>query len=325
LIAAPSNKVDQQLMTKHLLQFLLLIVILQSCVDRISIPEEKSGSLVLNCEAVHGSSEITATLATSNNLNGTEPILAPEDGEIQIFAGTNFDAPYPLKYDADRKVYKTETDLTGLWQGKSNFRIVAKLPSDLYEDVQAKVVTPAANDVIEITATETVEATVGDDVFQGRDLTIVLAEPNVKPAFYKLRVIEKVTTAEVVNGELVYTPTEEQIDTEITDVLSGGAGIVNLVHRDGVLLDQSRMIDNTFSIRVNATSPKQSPDQVFNTFSIELLSVSKDFYDYHRAKSNTISASDGTLNEPAIWSSNIEGGFGLFSTAARSEREFQID
>jgi len=313
-------------MTVRILQFLFFTLLLHSCVDRISIPEEKSGSLVLNCEAVIGSDSVTATLSTSNNLSGSEPIIAPEDAVIEIFGiRDNFDAKFTLHYVPEERVYRTKDNISALWTGMSQHRIRASIPSDLYEPVDAKVTMPRANTVATVTGGPTVEAEVGTDVYQGRDITITLEEPEVKPAFYQISVREKLTTTFTnEDGEIEYNITSEEIPMEIVDVISGGAGAVNMVHKDGLLLDQSRLEDNTFSISVNATSPKQSEDQVLSTFIVEVLSVTKDFYDYHKAKSNTITGSDGTLNEPPIWASNINGGFGLFSTTTRTTSQFEV-
>jgi len=292
--------------------FFILSLGITSCVDRISIPDNEDSKLVLNCEITRGHGEITATLSTSNNLNATSPITVPDNAEIKLTK--NIDEAYFLTYDPVRNLYFNNNFI---WTSEvGQLRLTANVPNSDFPEVTATAVPLQAvwiaDNKISATPAEIVEID-GQSYFE-RVLTIETSEPVVKPAYMELHVTELLTTFELdENGEKVYISTGSKNNVEIVKVINGSAGMLQMEHRDGMLIDHSRLENNTFTIKVRSAYPITMDNQVFDKLNVMLYTVDKNYYNFNRAWSNTVSANNGQYTDPPIWNNNIKEGFGHFS------------
>jgi len=295
-----------------------------SCVDRISIPDNEDSKLVLHCEITKSDGEITATLSTSNNLNATSPITVPENADIQLSTGT--ENPYYLTYDPNRDLYFNNT--IDWSQTIVRFNMTVRVPNSEFPEISATA-TPLqaiwiAKDKISASPAVTVEID-GNTYFE-RDITIETTEPAVKPAYMELHISEFLTTIDFdEEGNKVYSSTGEKNKTEIVKVLNGGAGMLPMEHRDGMLIDHSRLENNTFTLKVRSAFPIAMDNQVFDKLNVMLYTVDKNYYNFNRAWSNTVSANNGQYTDPPIWNNNIKDGFGLFSVRTPFPHDFTFE
>ncbi len=313
-------------MLKYLVFLFLSSVTLFSCVDTITIPEGESGKLVLNCEMMKGSGEITATLSTSADLSGSTTIEYPKDATITVSVG--IDDVYNLAYNEDRDKYVTLSAVpAGFWNKSEKFRINGNVPDGRFEPVSAQVTIPKVNSISNIIGI-TSEIVSREEVnFMTKSIEITIDEPKIKPAYYYLDLSEKLTTYILdAMGNIVYNISEEELEVNIDEILSGGAGISELNHLNGVLIDHSRLIDNKFTLSISSNFPYELDDQVFDILQTNLVAVNKEYYDFHRAYSNTGEVNGGapTYQDPAIWPTNIDNGFGLFSVSIQKEESITI-
>ena len=306
--------------SKVLFIFLLTSVVLQSCVDRISIPDTEESKLVLHCEMTRYNPVVVAYLSTSDNLNGSRPIDVPEDASIEISTGT--ENSYRLLYDEELDAYTNSAPF--LWSRVNNLTIVAELPTDDFPVVKGQAKPMPAYSVESVTSTNLQEVAVEQETFYERDVTITLTEPTVKPAYFELELTELFSTLTIEDGEEVIAQSGERMPVTVVAINNGGVGMINMSHRPGLLIDHSRLVDNTFSIKVRSAFPITSDDQVFGILSTQINSISKDYYLYHKAYSNTVKATAGQYSDPAIWNSNIEDGFGLFAVKTSSGKDFPL-
>lgn len=290
--------------------------------DRISIPDSEDSKLVLHCEMTRNSPTVVAYLSTSDNLNASRPIMVPEDAVIEISTGS--ETAYRLFYDADLGLYNnTSKDFS--WDRVTNLTITAELPGESFPKISAEALPFAGDRVESVTSSKSSEISVNDQDYFERDITIKLSEPTVKPAYFELELADRFTTSQIgTDGEVELVQTGDETPVMIVGVNDGGVGMINMAHRDGLLIDHSRLVDNTFSIKVRSPFPIQDSDQVFEIINTSINSISKDYYLYHKAYSNTVKASGGQYSDPAIWNTNIKDGFGLFAVKTKYKQPFTL-
>lgn len=318
-------------MTGYALKIVFLLSLMaacgmQSCVDRVTVPEDNEGMLFINCEMMTGSTEVTATLATSTNFNSNKPISNPTEAIIRIKpTGQNIDDQIQLKYDEQRELYYKADVNTAFWNlGNGQFRLEASVPSNDFPEISAKVNKLPTGGVTTIREVGTTTLTTTDHI--QKEIEIILAEPKIRPAYYYIELSEALTVASVNGeGETVLTSLGASLPVVVDAITVGGAGLVALTHRPGVLIDQSRLLDNTFTLLVTSAHEQQAEDQVFQKVDVEVHAIDKNFYDYHKAYSNTISSSGDQYIDPAIWSNNIVDGVGLFSLNTITRQSLTIE
>jgi len=262
------------------------MMLMPSCVDRIGIPEEGESKLVLVSELQYLSNEITATLSASGNLNGSQEAFSPHDADITI-SRDKVDGIYRLVYDESRKLYATTQTLNDeFWLKGNTYNIECSVPDDRYKSVTASVTKLRSNTIV---------------------------HTKTKPAYYHLHLNSKLTVLETNLGTPEYVSSGNTLPIDIESIESGGAGVIILHHRDGILIDHSRLEENTIEITIVSPHEVIHDNQVLDMFDFSLNSVSKDYYDYHKAYSNRVQAVNGQYVDPPIFSNNIKNGVGLFS------------
>jgi len=218
----------------------------------------------------------------------------------------NIDEAYFLTYDPVRNLYFNNNFI---WTSEvGQLRLTANVPNSDFPEVTATAVPLQAvwiaDNKISATPAEIVEID-GQSYFE-RVLTIETSEPVVKPAYMELHVTELLTTFELdENGEKVYISTGSKNNVEIVKVINGSAGMLQMEHRDGMLIDHSRLENNTFTIKVRSAYPITMDNQVFDKLNVMLYTVDKNYYNFNRAWSNTVSANNGQYTDPPIWNNNI--------------------
>lgn len=304
--------------TKSILKLILFSFILglTSCVDILSFDEVDESHIFVNCELIKGSPNVVATISTSNNLNGTQPISVPESAIVELSLGT--ETPLRLWYNSKDQQFVNSNDLD--WSQVAKFELNVNIPESNIENVKSNVEVLKANTIDTILASKVVEVEIGEDIFYKREVTIVFDPPSELPAYYELNFSEKLTVSN--NGILTEIGDFEEIN-EI-EFESGGFGVVDMKHKNGLLIDQSRLVDDELTFTMTSAFPIELDNQSFSKVKTNLGSISKTYYDYHKAKSNSYNRDEGVLIDRTIWGSNIENGFGLFSSTTPSIQEFQF-
>lgn len=299
-------------------------MVLSSCVDKVTIPQEEAGVLTVNCEMLKGSSRITADIFTSDNLNGTQPIQHPEDAVIEIFTGN--DAPYKFRYDENTEEYyiKNSAEVFRALKGRE-FIMRAELPNENFEPIEARSIVPSAVPIEKILSSDVERVTIEGKEYFERTLTVELSKPRTFPAFFHFQIKNQPRVYSVEDGDTTYVKLSMANHLTLVDVLSEGTGIEELKHREGYLIDHSRLRDNRIILRVRSPYHITETNQVFDDFTTKLYAVTKDYFQYHKAYSKIVSTDPQAYSEPVIWSTNIKGGFGHFSAVTLKKQDFILE
>ncbi len=101
----------------------------------------------------------------------------------------------------------------------------------------------------------------------------------------------------------------------VDKITEGENALHSLVHRDGILIDKSKLsAGNTmsFSLKTTNTLEVSNSDPLF--LYLELRTITKEYYDFHLAISRQGSTNAGPYTLPVSSFTNIENGYGLFAT-----------
>ena len=92
----------------------------------MSLPDEEKPMLVIDLQMLVGSDDITATVHTSSNLNGTFKVEHPEDVVIKVIDLGVQDNKIDFIYNADREVYEFSAT-EGVLKPNKNFSLSAEI------------------------------------------------------------------------------------------------------------------------------------------------------------------------------------------------------
>lgn len=315
---------------KHLSQLVLFftITLLASCVNRVAIPEEEDKLLFVELEMLRGSQELTATVMTSNNLQGYYPVERPEEVVMFLSAVGTEEIGGSFIYDADRDLYFYENSVADIIKTNYKLRLVASIEGTDIQSITAHTQVPKFNELNE----ETFEV-VNEDKFTN-ELGEEYWESNIRfnfidlhdnnSHFYQLILNEKLTEKVVENNEVKYSYSGDFVPFEIIDIVSGKEAIKQFYHKDGLFIDMDEMQSEFFEVRVRSTFPIENESQVTDFIFPHTLAITKEHYNYHLGLHNINEAKSSIFNEPALFRSNIDGGLGIFSSCNPESQIFQI-
>lgn len=268
---------------------------------------------------LEGDNKIVADLKTSNNLNGTYPISIPNNALITIAeiisGGKDDDNEIELVYDADTKKYISEN--TEYFLGRNReYELVAKIEGSELEEITATTIVPSRILIEEYDLlSEQVVNYNGSNYWEGVVGLTFMQSPGNKDRYGHF-VIDGVETERIINSEgdtIYYNGLESKLFT-LEEVEVGRGAVTDLVHRDGFLVDFTKIEDNYIEIIVRSPFPITKPNHVTDVLDIDIFSVTKAHYDYHVALHNIKKSQGYIFDEHALYNSNIKNGLGLFSS-----------
>ncbi|MEE9439490.1 MAG: DUF4249 family protein [Saprospiraceae bacterium] len=317
------------------LSFILLLTffaILTGCVNRIDITDEEESKIFVTCEMVRGD-RVVAYVSTSNNLNGSNSILFPEDAQINIFPkgiGVTENI-LELLYDKEHNYYISAPHIPTndfLFPGRT-YVLEARINNSVIKQIYSKAQLPVGNTIDTIIVVEN-EIPYNDginDFWQGT-LNIKLSEPSIlNQENYFHFLLNDIMTTETIDseGQLFFDHEGEPQNLELIRVNKGVFAVTELAHKDGFFVKYSDLIDGQLEVVLRSSIPITEENQVTKHIISHLMSISEDYYEYHIGKSNIIEISETVFSEPALLRSNIEQGIGLFSGSIQTNQTIHLD
>ncbi|MEM9549235.1 MAG: DUF4249 family protein [Bacteroidota bacterium] len=316
---------------KHLGRFstflvLFIALILSGCVNRIDIPEDEDSVLVINLEMLKGQTRYTADFKTSNNLNGTFPISSPNDAVIKIIDPNpneaDVDPVIELIFDEESGMYVSDqqSNQTFLRLGRT-YELEASIEGSNFERISATTTVPYELKInaLELLSEETIMDKEGNEFWQGIIGVEFIPSVNKNTKYGHLHLTEMKTFIMQEPGQDPTYPMEGDSEYfQLINVNIGSLAITDIAHRDGFFIDFDNL-DNAYAeFVIRSPFPITEPNQVTAVIRANLTAVSVDHYNYHLALHNIREGEENIFQENALYRSNIEKGFGLFSTCHES-------
>jgi len=288
---------------KHIIVILFsLSFLLPGCVTRVDIPEEEDKMFHIELEMMRAE-DISATLQTSNNLQGTFPIEYPEDAVVKLGIEGDGENVYFLEYNRDNGKY--ERDLTNIDNDivipTRTMTLSAEVPGSDIPVITASTVVPIFGQIGGLEITESELVPFQDLSFWEYEIEMSLMPVSVD--YYQLLL-------------------EEQLDIVSYGIASSAIREFN--GEEGVFIDVAELDgDLTFSLRVRSSHPVTGPE-ILESVSTKLISLTEDGYNYKRGLHNIAESQNSIFGEKAIYRQNIRGGLGIFTACVAKDEKFPI-
>lgn len=307
-----------------LLSLVTCSAILPGCVTRIDIPEEEAKMFHIELEMMR-SQDISATLKTSNNLQGTFPIEHPEDAIVKVFVEGDSENIYGLEYNPDNGKYESELSSlnTEIIKPLSTMTLTAEVPGSDIPQISAVTKVPQFGQIGKLEVSSSKKETFEDQTFWEYDLTVNFMPVNVD--YFQLLLSEQLATLEITGDDSTYTNvTADPTALDIVSLGNGAAALREFSGEEGIFIDVAQLDEDlSFTIRVRSSHPVNG-DEITESVSTKLISLSEDGYNYKRGLHNIAESENSIFGEKAIYRQNINNGLGIFTACVAKNEEFPI-
>lgn len=299
--------------------FLLITVSLVSCVNRIAIPDDEESKLYISLEMLTKENTIVADFKTSNNLNGSYPITTPSKGIITIeevkTATIDFDNEITLEWDEVSQKYISNNTSTFLKRGK-RYILTAELEDSDIKSISAETQVPNYIDIeeSELISERIVTDAEGNDFWESTVGITFVEGTGYLDRYAHLIINGKATKRNISDGDTSYVYESEEEPFLMTSINVGASAITDIDHRDGVLINMSKLENNYIEVVLRSVFPITDPNHVTDFLYTDIFAVTEDHYKYHKSLHNINKNKGNIFDEHALYLSNVENGLGLFSS-----------
>jgi len=302
----------------------LIAVCLASCVNRIDIPEEEDAMLFIKMEMLRGDNTIIADFKTTDNLNGTYPINVPPDATIRVFELTEGvkEKQITFLYDDEIQKYVAKSVSHDFLIPGRNYKLEAETDNPNLDPITSITKVPYLNKISEY---ELIDETEYEDLEGNR-----FWEGTVGFTFSEAITLEKRYGHLLIEGfETIIVEGLPQFGLEsrffeLINVNEGYGAVTDIIHRDGFFVEFDELENNYLEIVLRSKFPITKENQVTDYLDTNLITVSKEHYDYHISFHNIQQSQGNIFEENVIYISNIEKGLGLFSSCVRMKEMIDL-
>ena len=107
------------------------------------------------------------------------------------------------------------------------------------------------------------------------------------------------------------TNTNEVVSLNVDQIITSQNGVVELIHKEGVFVDYSRVGGNEIIIDLSTKDPLNLESEIFKILDFQLNTMSEELYLYHVNLSKQLINSRSDFSSPIISYSNITNGYGV--------------
>ena len=288
--------------------YCFIIASLSSCIKEYT-PEYNSSDQKLVAVA-----EIEANEFGLINLSSTFSSSLPEidiDHETSLINIINYESgrafPEEYRYDKDLESYKNVD-----FKPKEGqvYDLIVDIGNPSIDIIKATTIVPYSTKIRDIQLLN-INTEIDENGLELKQFEIMLlVEPlkNVKTYYHIIPYLYKNDNS---NSE------KEMLD--LVSISSGENASFPLSHRDGILIDQTKLSsdnDLTFKLRTKSTLDLGGIKDSFIYF--ELRTVTEAYYNFHISLSRQKDSNAGPFTLPVTTFTNIENGYGLFASFSTS-------
>ncbi len=152
----------------------------------------------------------------------------------------------------------------------------------------------------------------GDSIRWILPVEIEIPESSDPETFYQL-VVELKNAEAASNGIILY----DELSRNNVKILSAQTGITELIHKNGIFIDNSRLDDKTLRLELEFGISVQN-ESLVDSIAFTLNTLNKEFMEYHENTDRELRTSVLPLDEPQISETNIQNGYGLYGAFSSS-------
>lgn len=288
---------------RKLVLIILTFLYLHACVDSIPLyQEDGQRKLFVICEMTSGEDIIADVTFTGSSVGVAPDILMKPDTFNFAIAEGYKDFGVPFIYDQTSKKFLIKKQALPLQTNEIyKFRGIGANKNSS----EPNVTIPRAINIDTLILENVVRSTEQGKKITRLDCTIKITPPEVLPAYF--HIIPKSEN----NGIWI-----------VKSVLRDQSASKRLNHKDGLLIDYSRLTNNEIHLSLEITETSET-----NFVDLELFNTSSSYYQFNYYISNINSGNyDQNTEIPAIAGFNIKSdkAFGTFSAKTLSKKSVKI-
>lgn len=301
----------------------LLLISLQACEDPVDFRNGIESEKIVVESVISSSLDINYTkLTTSVVVNSqTQDVEEPVNAEV-IITDLDNSTDFEFVFD-DSRCYSYPG--SSFEEGKT-YQFNGSVPDSDLMDVFGTTKIPFKTNILE---TDMLQI---DTIYNPDDATryglrfeffVKIDEPVSYPAFYRL--IPLLKDYGLDSGGKLFLKSDDIFYFDNFDFINGGNASHDMEHRDGFLINQSKLEDNSLAIIIETyDSLVLGEDRVPKVF-FKLQTVEEDYYHYFLSTSKLLKAQASGSSQPVSSYSNITNGHGVFTSYSETIDSFSIN
>ncbi len=115
-----------------------------------------------------------------------------------------------------------------------------------------------------------------------------------------------------VTGEVQITFFAETEPLQVLNILESPNAINELIHKEGVFIDYSKLQNNMVKLRLSTTTLLDPNIDVLQSMEVIVHTIARELYDYHQSLHKQLINNATPFTTPVSSFSNIENGLGVF-------------
>lgn len=274
--------------------------------------ESKGEQIVVDADLIPGQ-RVQVFLTT------TAPLFA-EDSDHYYPVGTDADVLIESEQGEKRLVY---SGTPGIYENTSfaieegeTYSLKASLNNFDAASVFAQTTVPVSTKMTDVTKSgEVVSENSDGSVVVSFDLIVGIDKGNASDCYLQLVPILIQDSAEPGGAKV-------SLERGSIELINENLQAQDFIHKDGIFIDYSNPIDNALKVRITFTidSLDEMPDEV----NLELRTTTQQYFDYHENLSRQLSSSSSPNSDPVVDYTNIENGWGIFSSFSFDEYKVEL-
>lgn len=313
------EKIFSQLRNLRLAGLLVVILMLNSCIERIETSQNDNSPQIYLVSEISPDSPIYVDLRTTATLNDQGDHKPQEAAVFLTGTGLNdSEVGFQFISSLDRFVLRNSNFRP---EAGGSYKIRAEVPdTDIVEVTsETRVPHPTQIDQGVITNSTIVDEGATEDHIY--NVTLKLGNPTEVPGYY--HIIPSYEILQKRGGEFTSSGIFENF--QILDVGQGSNASKRLFHTSGILVQYSKMEGNEIELMISTESKLEKDLESIDQLDFKLITVTEDYYDYHATLSDQVESQGSVFNTPVQTKSNIENGWGLFSGMSSSQLSVPIE
>ncbi|MFT6807289.1 MAG: hypothetical protein ACJA01_000509 [Saprospiraceae bacterium] len=305
-----------------------MILTTTSCREDFVTSSDPNFQQSVNLNAELSNDDIVQISLLKNIEIGADYAQAELDNALITFSGSNIpNSNMNMVYDADRRRYVLENLNYRVEEGYDYAIEIVVDPNTAEEEIITantyipRAVRPSGFRAENITFSEDAD---GDKIYR-MTLYIQLNEPEELPAFYHLSPYRFRSESRRNNDGSMSIQDYDDIryKLDVDEVIESENGIVALIHKDGVFVDQSKISNNEIKMIVETGRPL-TPNEVLHKLDIDVSTLSPDLYHYNIALDKEIRSVQANYTSPIDPYSNVQNGYGIFGGSSMIQYAIEI-
>ena len=301
---------------KNIYLLVFLILTATSCREDFVTSADPDFEPTVNLNGELSSQDIVQISLLKNIEIGADNAQAELNNAIISFTGSDMsNGAMNMVYDTELKRYVLEDLFYRVEEGSDYGIEIVVDPNTVDEEIITAhthipmAVKPSGFRAEDITSSEDQD---GNTIYR-MTLYIQLNEPEELPAYYHISPYRYRSEPRRNNdgsmGILDFDDIRYKLDVE--EVLESENGVVTLVHKDGVYVDQAKITNNEIKMVVE-TGRVLTAREVLNKLDIEISTLTPDLYHYNIALDREIRNLEANYTAPTDRFSNVQNGYGIF-------------